>query len=186
MNIDDAVQFAQSAIENQTKQPLNDLPMAVLRGSLQGDSYNAIAKLYKFDEDYTKEVGSDLWRKLSAALGVIVNKKNLRTVIEEQLRKQQKLSVPDTLGLPDVGIISDAEGLHRCNEEIPYIVGRDAAITDINTLVTERNKIIVIQAAGGVGKSTLAKQYLKTQGFELVLQLEMAKEKENITAVERR
>ncbi|MBD2294737.1 tetratricopeptide repeat protein [Anabaena sphaerica FACHB-251] len=57
------------------------------------------------------------------------------------------------------------------------------AITDINTLISERHKIIVIQAAGGVGKTTLAKQYLY-KNFDLVLPLEMAKDTENITAVE--
>ncbi|GAX36139.1 tetratricopeptide repeat protein [Nodularia sp. NIES-3585] len=171
MNIDDAVKFTQSVIENHSKQPLNDCPMAVLRGSLQGDSYSAIAKSYKFDKDYTKTVGSDLWKKLSAALGVKVTKNNLRSVIERHLPPEQQQ-------------IFNAENLPRCNDEIIYIVGRDEAISDINTLVSQRHKIILIQAAGGVGKSTLAKEYLNTQGFELVLQLEMAKDKENITAVE--
>jgi len=44
--------------------------------------------------------------------------------------------------------------------------------------------VIVIQGEGGVGKTTLAQQYLQTQGFELVLELLMAKETQNITAVE--
>ncbi|MBE9198133.1 MULTISPECIES: tetratricopeptide repeat protein [unclassified Nodularia (in: cyanobacteria)] len=171
MNIDDAVKFTQSIIENYTKQPLNDFPMAVLRDSLEGDSYKTIAESYKFDDVYTKKVGSDLWRKLSAALGVKVSKSNLRSVIERYLPPEQQL-------------ISDAENLPRCNDEIIYIVGRDEAISDINTLISQRHKIILIQAAGGVGKSTLAKEYLNNQGFELVLQLEMAKDKENITAVE--
>jgi hypothetical protein len=38
--------------------------------------------------------------------------------------------------------------------------------------------------AGGVGKTTLAREYLKTQGFDLILDLPMAKEKENITAID--
>lgn len=63
-------------------------------------------------------------------------------------------------------------------------VGRESDIAHLNTRVSQGAKVIVIQAPGGVGKTTLAGQYLKTQGFDLVLELQMAKEKENITAVE--
>jgi len=64
-------------------------------------------------------------------------------------------------------------------------VGREGAISDINDLIIKPgSRIVVIQASGGVGKTTLAQQYLKTQEFDLVLELLMAKEKENITSVE--
>jgi GTPase SAR1 family protein len=45
-------------------------------------------------------------------------------------------------------------------------------------------KEIVIQGEGGLGKTTLAQQYLH-QGFDLVLELLMAKETQNITPAER-
>jgi tetratricopeptide (TPR) repeat protein len=63
-------------------------------------------------------------------------------------------------------------------------VGREGAIARLNTQINQGAKIIVIQAAGGVGKTTLADEYLISQGFELVLHLPMAKEKENIQLVE--
>nr|WP_242033215.1 tetratricopeptide repeat protein [Coleofasciculus sp. FACHB-129] len=67
----------------------------------------------------------------------------------------------------------------------PNFMGREDAISHLNIRVNQGAKVIVIQAPGGVGKTTLAQQYLKkTQGFDLVLELLMAKEKENITAVE--
>jgi tetratricopeptide (TPR) repeat protein len=44
--------------------------------------------------------------------------------------------------------------------------------------------MIVIQAPGGIGKTTLAKQYLDNHGFDLVLSLEMVRETENITSIE--
>ncbi|WP_293349052.1 MULTISPECIES: tetratricopeptide repeat protein [unclassified Microcoleus] len=62
-------------------------------------------------------------------------------------------------------------------------VGRKTALADLNTLI-DRAKIIVIQAAGGVGKTTLASEYLKSQRFDLVIDIQMAKEKESITPVE--
>lgn len=63
-------------------------------------------------------------------------------------------------------------------------VGRGEAIAYLNTRISQGAKVIVIQAPGGVGKTTLAQQYLNSQGFDLVLELLMAKEKENITPVE--
>ncbi len=66
----------------------------------------------------------------------------------------------------------------------PNFVGRDSAIAELNTLVSQGKKVILIQAEGGVGKTTLAYRYLKMQGFDMVLELWMAKERQNITSVE--
>ena len=63
-------------------------------------------------------------------------------------------------------------------------VGREGAIASLNTHINQGAKIIVIQATGGVGKTTLAHEYLNSQGFDLVLDLPMAKEKENIQLVD--
>lgn len=64
-------------------------------------------------------------------------------------------------------------------------IGRKNAIAHLNALVNQGAKVIVIQGEGGLGKTTLAQQYLQTQGFGLVLELLMAKETQNITSVER-
>ncbi|MCC3435987.1 MAG: tetratricopeptide repeat protein [Microcoleus sp. PH2017_05_CCC_O_A] len=63
-------------------------------------------------------------------------------------------------------------------------VGREGAIASLNTHINQGAKIIVIQATGGVGKTTLAHEYLNSQGFDLVLDLPMAKEKDNIQLVD--
>lgn len=44
--------------------------------------------------------------------------------------------------------------------------------------------MILIQAEGGVGKTTLARHYLETQGFDIVIEYAMAKECQNISSVE--
>lgn len=62
----------------------------------------------------------------------------------------------------------------------PNFVGREGAIDKLNNIVSQGAKVILIQAKGGVGKTKLAWEYLK--GFDLVLELWMAKETQNITS----
>jgi tetratricopeptide (TPR) repeat protein len=82
----------------------------------------------------------------------------------------------------DLPVVSAA----KAHPSIPNqnFVGRDKAIASLNTHINQGAKIIVIQATGGVGKTTLAHEYLNSQGFDLVLDLPMAKEKENIQLVD--
>jgi len=51
----------------------------------------------------------------------------------------------------------------------PDFVGREEAINDIDNLVNEGAKVILIQAEGGVGKTTLAQQWFEHQGLEPLL-----------------
>jgi tetratricopeptide (TPR) repeat protein len=62
-------------------------------------------------------------------------------------------------------------------------VGREGAIADLNTLVNRGAKVIVIQARGGVGKTTLARKYLQ-QEFGSFLEFPIAKETKDIASIE--
>lgn len=65
----------------------------------------------------------------------------------------------------------------------PNFVGRDEAIADLNALVSRNIKVIVIQARGGVGKTTLARKYLQ-QEFGSFLEFSIAKETKDIASIE--
>jgi tetratricopeptide (TPR) repeat protein len=66
----------------------------------------------------------------------------------------------------------------------PNFLGREEAIADLDTFVSQGAKVICIYGKGGVGKTTLARKYLSTRGFDLVLEPPMAKETKNITPIE--
>jgi tetratricopeptide (TPR) repeat protein len=66
----------------------------------------------------------------------------------------------------------------------PNFVGREKAVQDLDKLVNQGKKAILIQAPGGVGKTTLANYYLKHRHFDLVLKLHMAKETQSLTPAE--
>lgn len=65
----------------------------------------------------------------------------------------------------------------------PNFVGREEAMADLNALVSRNTQVIVIQARGGVGKTTLARRYL-LQVFGAYLEFPIAKETKDIANVE--
>ncbi|UBF28515.1 ATP-binding protein [Kovacikia minuta CCNUW1] len=65
----------------------------------------------------------------------------------------------------------------------PNFVGRNEAIADLDTLVSRNARVIVIQARGGVGKTTLARKYLQ-QEFGSFLEFPIAKETKDIASIE--
>jgi hypothetical protein len=65
----------------------------------------------------------------------------------------------------------------------PNFVGREDAIAHLNKLVNEGTKVILIQAEGGVGKTTLATQWFKHQGLNY-LELRVGTTRQNLTSVE--
>lgn len=83
--------------------------------------------------------------------------------------------------------LSDAD--HRsappaiANQGDPNFVGREEAMADLTVIFSRSTQVIVIQAKGGVGKTTLAKHYLR-QIFGTYLEFSIAKETQDIANAE--
>jgi len=63
------------------KQKLNDLQSAVFLETWAEHSYSEIAQQLDYEYDYIKQVGSRLWRTLSAVLDEPVSKRNIQSVL---------------------------------------------------------------------------------------------------------
>ena len=179
MSADAALVWADALIFSSTGAHLNDLQATILRQVWQGHRYTEIAQHYGCTEGHAKDAGAQLWQTLSQSLGEKVTKANVRAVWE----RHQVGKTPDNGGQP---VVADASGTKATApvQETPNFVGRTDAIAHLNRLEHQGIKAIVIQGAGGLGKTTLAQQYLQTQGFEIILEVLMAKETENVTPVE--
>ncbi len=164
MDAEAALTWVDSLVLTKTGERLSQLQRTILQQVWQGRKYLEIAQYYGYTEGHIKDISSQLWKLLSKELGEKITKINYRSVVERYL--------------------------HSCDRQITQIqpknnfIGRTDAIAHLNTLIDRGNKAIVIQGEGGLGKTTLAQQYLH-QGFEVVLELLMAKETQNITSAER-
>ncbi|MEG4459006.1 AAA family ATPase [Microcoleus sp. N9_A1] len=94
----------------------------------------------------------------------------------------KEIAEPSEIQETELPVVSMAKAHPSISNQ--NFVGREEAIAQLNTRINQGAKIIVIKASGGIGKTTLARQYLRSQGCDLVLEIPMAKETENITPVE--
>lgn len=155
----------------QTGEHLSDLQKTILQNVWQGHKYLEIADYYGCTEGHVKDVASELWKLLSKQLGEKITKSNCRTALARYLQANIQTNDFALVAAPSVKL------------EAANFVGRVAAIAHLNNLLSQEVKVVVIQGEGGLGKTTLAQQYLH-QGFDLVLELLMAKETQNITSAE--
>ena len=139
-------------------------------------------------------MGSKLWKLLSKVMRQKITKSNCRRVLEKCFRKAgtisglfdyQITSHDSSVEIPPTPLQEGGLCLKEAKQENINFIGRNDAIDRIDNLVNLGSKVIVIQGEAGLGKTTLAQQYLHSQGFDVVLELLMAKETQNITSAQR-
>ena len=186
MEADRALDFTNSLLVARNLKTLDNLDSAIFREAwqgVQGRTYQQVADSEGYGVGTVKDAASNLWKRLSALFGEgeKIKRDNLQAVVERYWRSYSKLE-------PQSGQTVSAQVPNNPDADLeienPNFLGRFGAIEDLNTLVAQGAKVIVIQSAGGIGKTTLARQYLKSQGFDQTIELLMAKETENITALE--
>jgi tetratricopeptide (TPR) repeat protein len=179
MNAETVVAWLNGLAIAKTGKCLSDLERAILHGVCQGQKYLEIADRYGYTEGHVKDVSSDLWQFLSQELGEKVTKANFKSAIAPfVIREVAKNSISSP--------ILHSHNLFVANP-LTYnsFIGRSSAISHLNQLIERGAKAIAIQGEGGIGKTTLAQHYLQTQGFDLVLEVLMAKETQNLVGAER-
>ena len=172
MDLDSAIVFVNREVYLHTNKPLTDLQQAIITLVWQGRTYLEIADEYGCTEGHAKDTGSLLWKLLSQAWGKKVTKSNFRSLITRQFP-----------GLDNLDTIETAIAQPEKIPEKRDFVGRQQAIANLQNLVSQDHKIIVLQGKGGVGKTTLAQQFFAQQNFDIILEVLMAKETANIVSV---
>ncbi|NER37919.1 MAG: hypothetical protein F6J93_28825 [Oscillatoria sp. SIO1A7] len=84
-----ALKLVNEAIAEFREKPLRDTETAILRGSWQGQTYQEIGKKHGYSGQYLqRDAGPKFWKLLSEALGEPINKKSVKTVLENKWRSQ--------------------------------------------------------------------------------------------------
>lgn len=178
MGVEEALEFVDNLVFLKTGEHLDKTQRIILRHLWEDErrTYQDIANSLRYTEAHLKSVGAELWHLLSKVLGVKVSKSTFQGVVQGFRTTQQS---------PKISHIPNLEGNGTKPQDLDSnFVGRDRQIAELHTLVSRGAKVILIQGEGGVGKTTLARKYFKTQKFNFVLELWMATEIQNLTPVE--
>jgi len=102
----------------------------------------------------------------------------------EEICKRLSLEWQEIVDMPPSK--PETEEIQHTISKNPDFVGREEAITDLNNLVNQGGKVILIQAEGGVGKTTLAQKWFEHQGLKppQLLELSVGKTPQDIQLVE--
>ncbi|MEB3310260.1 MAG: AAA-like domain-containing protein [Snowella sp.] len=85
-----AKETAENLIFFHFKEHLKDVELCVLQGSWNGLTYEAMSDRYYLAENYLRgDVGPELWRKLSEALGEAVTKRNFKNALARAAKLNQ-------------------------------------------------------------------------------------------------
>jgi hypothetical protein len=175
MEIKEILKLADDLLVAKTGKHLDYLQEAILRGTLEGQSYAQIAEENYITEGHVKDVGSGLWKLFSEGLGENFTKTNFRA----KLQKGNFYHVSSAIGKSFVGINNvnicqeppakptgtqqpqqTATELHLDLDDAPEIFtfyGRSSELTTLQHWITEdRCRLIALLGITGIGKTALA------------------------------
>ncbi|GAP94297.1 WD40 domain-containing protein [Leptolyngbya sp. NIES-2104] len=144
---------------------LNTLQVDVFVGAWNKQSYHTMARDLNHEYSYIKDVGAELWKMLSQALGIQVTKLNLQNTLARYAHQEQGASHT----LTQNSSVDWGEAI-----DVSQFYGRQ---TELGTLekwvIQERCRFVAIVGMGGIGKTMLvtklAHQLMEAEPFEIVV-----------------
>ncbi len=187
MNLKEMLKLADGIVFAKTGDHLDDLQAAVLRGTLQRETYKQIAKDFDCSESSVRQVGSQLWQILSEELGEDVSKSNVRSAIErlqvsivshleQHHNKIGSFNIcGETLHSPDIPNSNplnqetpnskQTKTSHQDLSEMPELgnfFDRTSELQTLTTWILQQNcRLITLTGISGIGKTSLAVQLVK-------------------------
>ncbi|WP_261205212.1 NB-ARC domain-containing protein [Laspinema sp. D2d] len=181
------LKLADELVFAKTGQHLDDLQEAVLRGTIQGETYQKIADESHCSEGHVRDVGSKLWQILSEMLGEDIHKGNYRATMERlEISIFSDNSHRDSVKIGSVNFCREnrhpsdmppsknnlknpgttgTETLHEDLSEMPDLricYDRTDELKTLKKWVIQDNcRLITIEGISGIGKTTLATELIR-------------------------
>ena len=149
MNQEEAIQLLEDVLASQNEKPLSPLDRIILDGSWRNLEYKDIAEPTSYDFDSVRTAGSQLYRRLSLALGFKVKKHNLKLALEQWMTRRPVAATPAT----------EIKGDALPNASTLY--GRETELSDLQALVLQK-RCVVLTGTIGIGKTALALHLAKS------------------------
>jgi WD40 repeat protein len=137
---------------------LNKLQKLVFQQSWADLSYQEIAKTAGYEVGYVKQAGSQLWQKLSEALGEKVSKNNVQSVLKRYTKARNEQSAHASQ--PGIGRYAQLALPYTDWGEAPDVSIFYERQTELETLQSwilhDRCRLVGLFGVGGIGKTALS------------------------------
>ncbi len=178
--MEDILQAVEKILQDK---PLASIQWFVLSQSWLGKTYDEMAEVSGYRNNYIKEVGSELWQDLSVALGKKITKKNLHLALEKYLQEkisdqenqsQQKFGEESSLKKVSPNLFSGSK-IEFPSGPVPLgsplYINRPPLEELVCNEILHPGCLIRIKAPRKTGKSSLLNRmiaYAKEQGYQIV------------------
>jgi WD40 repeat protein len=182
MDVEAALEFADTLVFAQTDKHLSDLQRAVFRASWSKEhqSYDEIAEAYGYSASYIKQdTGPKLWKLLSNVLGEKVSKTNFKAALERcwqstqkhDLQFQQKPSGNSQFVQPEEQVVRLRQDWGEAID-VSVFYGRSEELTRLQQwIVKDGCRLVALLGMGGMGKTSVSVKLAQQlqEDFEFVI-----------------
>ncbi|KAF3886717.1 MULTISPECIES: AAA-like domain-containing protein [Nostocales] len=162
---EEALKFVNQIISIKIDKNLSNLEEEVFRGSWEDRDYKEIAEMLGYSTGRITEVGSQLWSKVSEALGEPVSKKTFRQPLRKEWEKQHQ----NRTTLP---LIESQSALESMVQDFAFYVERPPIEERCYSEILKPGCLLRIKAPWQTGKTELMSRimhYAEQKGYQTVV-----------------
>jgi len=159
MNIDRVVQAVDDRVSEREGKPLKKVERLILRGSLEGKTYEQIAKESRYSLTYLKQAtGPQLWKKLTEVFGENISKTNIQVTLNQHpdLRKTTEVTQLNIDRVSDArnSIDSNIKPTYK-QSKTSFYVERPPVESSCYEAISQPGSLIRIRSPRRMGKTWL-------------------------------
>jgi len=193
MNVNEVLQFVDRLVVEKTGKHLDDIQKAVVEGTLQRQTYDDIAQKCHVTKNHVGDVGAELWKLVSEALGEDIKKTNFRSTFERldislsqssqnicnvgnsQCNFGSQILYNSTQNNQEDSANTKSKSVYHDLTLAPQIINfynRETELKTISNWIFKQNtRLMSILGLSGIGKTALVKRWvdLNLDQFEFII-----------------